>query len=76
MISSTFWRPLLEINILHISYIIIFYPFLFHFYISCVDQPGIRETRTRLARVFELEDVAQFMDFRVFESALGSQGMI
>ena len=32
----------LEINIFHISYTIIFYSFLFHFNISCLDQPGIR----------------------------------
>ena len=33
----------LEINISHISYTIIFYPFLFHFYSSCPDQPEIRK---------------------------------
>ena len=33
--------PELEINIFHISYTIIFSSFLFHFYISCLDQPGI-----------------------------------
>ena len=42
----------LEINIFHISYTIIFYSFLFHFNISCLDQPGIRETKTQLERVF------------------------
>ena len=41
----------LEINIFHISYTIIFYPFLIHFYISCIDRRGIRETRTELARI-------------------------
>ena len=40
----------LEINIFHISYTIIFYSFLFHFYISFLDQPGVRETKTELAR--------------------------
>ena len=59
MISSTFWTLYLQINIFHISYTIIFYPFLFHFYISCLDQPGIRKTKTQL----ELQDVTQFMDF-------------
>ena len=49
---------------------------LFHFYISCLNQPGIRETRTRLAWVLTVEDVTQFMDFRGFESALESKGMI
>ena len=42
----------LQINVLRISYTIIFYTFLFHFYISCLDQPGIRDTRTQLAWVF------------------------
>ena len=42
----------LEINIFHISYTIIFYSFLFHFYISCPDRPGIRESETELPRVF------------------------
>ena len=37
-------HPNLKINILHRSYTIIFYPFLFHFYISCSDQAGIKET--------------------------------
>ena len=36
--------PNFEINIFHIRYTIIFHPFLFHFYISSIDQPGIRET--------------------------------
>ena len=36
--------PNLEINIFHIRYTIIFHPSLFHFHISCLDQPGIRET--------------------------------
>ena len=42
----------LEIYEFHITYTIIFYSFLFHFYISCLDQPGIRETKTQLERVF------------------------
>ena len=42
----------LEINIFHISYNVIFYLFLFHFNISCQDQPGLRETKTHLAPVF------------------------
>ena len=33
----------LEINIFHISYAIIFYPFLFQFYISGLDELRIRE---------------------------------
>ena len=41
----------LEKNISHICYNIIFPPFLFHFYIFCLDQRGIRETKTGLARV-------------------------
>ena len=45
-------HPNLEINVFHISYTIIFYPFLFHFYISCLDQPGMMETRMQLAGVF------------------------
>ena len=44
-------HPKLEINIFHISFTIIFYPFLFHFYISFLDQPGIRETKMQLAGV-------------------------
>ena len=36
--------PRLKIKIFHRSYTIIFYPFLFHFNISCLDQPGITET--------------------------------
>ena len=38
-------------NILHISHTIIFSPFLFHFYIFCLDQRLIRETKTGLAWV-------------------------
>ena len=30
-------HPNLEINIVHISYSITFYPLLFHFHISCLD---------------------------------------
>ena len=45
-------HPNLEINIFHISYTITFYPFLFYFYISCLNQPGMRETRMQLAQVF------------------------
>ena len=30
-------HPYLEIDIFHISYTIFFYPFLFQFYISCLD---------------------------------------
>ena len=33
-----------EINSFHITSSIIFYTFLFHFYISCINKPGIRET--------------------------------
>ena len=44
----------LEINMFRISYTIIFYPFLFHFYISCLDQLGIRE-KTQMAWVFTPE---------------------
>ena len=46
------WFPLLsghsnlQINIFHISYTVIFDPFLFHFCFSCQDEPGIREKRT------------------------------
>ena len=66
-------HPNLEINIFHISYAIIYYPFLFHFYISCLDQAGIMETRTQLHGMdFQLQDVTKFMDSRVFESPLGS----
>ena len=41
----------LETNIFHINYTIIFYPFLLNSCISCPDRPGIRETKTPLARV-------------------------
>ena len=41
----------LRINIFHLTYTIIFYPVLFHFYIACLDHAGIRETKTGLARV-------------------------
>ena len=34
----------LEINTFHKCFTINFYPILFHFYTSCPDQPGIRET--------------------------------
>ena len=66
--------PKLEINIFHISYTIIYSPFLFHFYISCLDQPGIRETSNKngTRTDFELHYVTPFVDFIVFESALGS----
>ena len=50
-------HPNLEIDIFHISYTSFVYPFLFPFCISCLDQPGIRETR------MQLENVTQFMDF-------------
>ena len=52
LVSLRFGHPNLEINIFHKSYTIIFYPILFHFYISCIDQPGMRETRIQLALVF------------------------
>ena len=48
-----------------------FSPFLFHFYIFCLNQPGIRE-KNGTGMGFELQDVTQFMDSKVFESALGS----
>ena len=52
VISSIFWTPLFRITkIFHVSYSITFYPFLFHFYISCVNQPRIRETKRQLALV-------------------------
>ena len=63
----------LETNIFHINYTIIFYPFLLNSCISCPDRPGIRETKTPLARVlYSMQGATKFMDFRDFESALGS----
>ena len=60
-------HPNLEINIFQITNAIILlslnlllevklisYPFLCHFYISCLVQPGIKETRARLVRVRNL----------------------
>ena len=41
----------LEINIFQIRNTIILYQIHFHFYISCLNRPGIRERKTRLARV-------------------------
>ena len=56
----------LEINIFHIAYTVTFYPFLFHFYISCPDQPGKRKhERNRYGFSFQLQDITQLMDFRV-----------
>ena len=41
LFSLSSGHPNLELNIFHITYTIIFYPFLFHFYISCLYQSGI-----------------------------------
>ena len=59
-----FGHPNLEINIFPISYTVISYQFLSHFYISCPDKPGIRK-QERGCYEFEIEDVTQFVDFRV-----------
>ena len=48
LFSLPFGHPNLKINIFHISYTIIFHPFVCHFYVSCSNQAGIRETWTRL----------------------------
>ena len=37
-------HPHSEINLFHISYTVISYPFLFQFYISYLDEAGIKET--------------------------------
>ena len=42
----------LGINIFHLTHTIFFYPLLFHFYIACLDQAGIRETKMQMAWVF------------------------
>ena len=65
----------LGLNIFHISYTVIIYPFLFNFYICCLDLPGIKGNKNMIDTCFVLEDI-KFMDFRVFESAFGSQGVI
>ena len=55
-------------NIFHISYIITFHPFLYFLFRSTRDKGNMNATGAS----FDLEDVSQFMDFKVFESALGS----
>ena len=54
VISYTFWTLYLKNK--HIPYKLHYYflsMFLFDFYISCLDQTGIRERRTELARVLD-----------------------
>ena len=60
----------LEINIFHISYTIIFYPFHFHFYLLSRSARN-NGNKNALGTGFVLQEVTKFMDFSVFESALG-----
>ena len=68
MISSAFWTPQLRNK--HIPYKLHYYFYPFLYFLS-------RSTRSKGNKNapgigFELQDVMQFMDFRVFESTLGS----
>ena len=72
MIPQLSGHPILEINIFHITCTIIFCPFLFHFQSFLSRSARNKENKNGTRTGFKLHYVTQFMDFRVFESALGS----
>ena len=76
MISSTFWTPEFRNNHipykLHYYFIYISISFLYFLSSSARNKGNKNVTGTG----FQLKDVTKFMEFRVFESALGNKRVI